>query len=949
MYRITLILTYISVILSCPALGQADGGIVTYLDAPGQVDKDIQQQIQYESPFSFSAHVGLSCRMIRKVDTLDLYSLQFDRVVFLQGAHSQMLNFSKAKEPRKIQKSFSEVILKFNTLPPGKYIVALNIDCRDSGVSFSKQFYWDVDSLLPFNSKIRSDINTSLYDIDFKPQKGKQSIVMQSKALQRKLTKIKRGAAKKNGINTINETISGADHIAIYFKDIFLGRYLLEKSDKDVQQSIIAENKMLKSDPSSLIKNNFDDFSSVSDQVRKLNVKLRKDNEVTGVIDLNSSFSGDQEQSSEQENNYVELAGQIETKVFDMPIVIEGFYTTQDQHRNAKASFFRFHYDVDKAKAGLLDVINGYKNKYNEISTKGKGMDQVLSTYSSNLAGEKSRLLTTIGKEYGLDGQLLDQYHGDVDQLIASANSSNIGINDSLKAKNISRFSNIKQNKDQIQKRYQQVSALNEKLERYKQLQSQFKAKTYLDSAINYDNVRELSNTDDISYKKMTKMASGILPGEKKKSFFSGLTHLDVGIISRTESAYTLSGQNMKCFSLGYDLGAVQVSGTAGKMDYVSRDGNVDVYNSYSVKGDCKVTKGNNVSLIYYNYSPTRQILNDNFFKDIDVAYPTFKKPTHITSLVYEGILSKRVIVNVEAANSFRNDGGQPFLSKDNIALKSSVDFLVPATSVVLNGEWEYLAKNFDNNVLPYTKAATERYSLNASSDFYRSFFTVGVQYSLLKQLTFNSSGYSRKWGFDLKTHFKGLPNAFISYKPFSTFRTYSDTSVIQQRPLIGEVWVARLSYQIKRKLYSYRFAVIFNQNNSIIDTASYHTKNFQASCNYIRSKHTASVNSGWLRLPESDMNGYVKNDNYFFNFSVGTELLHSLSMTVGQDFGWAEFGFQRSTTNVGILYSFRKLPISVRLNGRYTSYKQTEIEGFKEIYAGRIGVQWKIRTRKSG
>ena len=72
--------------------------------------------------------------------------------------------------------------------------------------------------------------------------------------------------------------------------------------------------------------------------------------------------------------------------------------------------------------------------------------------------------------------------------------------------------------------------------------------------------------------------------------------------------------------------------------------------------------------------------------------------------------------------------------------------------------EWEHIGRLFENNSIPYIRAATERYTVAGKSDFFKKFLTVGIQYNFMKQSTFASTGKSRKWGFDVKTNSRRYP-----------------------------------------------------------------------------------------------------------------------------------------------------------------------------------------------
>src|SRR5690606_26059986 len=117
-------------------------------------------------------------------------------------------------------------------------------------------------------------------------------------------------------------------------------------------------------------------------------------------------------------------------------------------------------------------------------------------------------------------------------------------------------------------------------LDKYTTLLQQYRDKLTLDSGLVYGKLEKLGNAEDVSYKDMTKAASGLLPESRGKKFIYGLTHLDIGIINQYESEYTASGQTLKGGSVGYDFGFMKAGLTIGKTEYISRDGTVDQYSS---------------------------------------------------------------------------------------------------------------------------------------------------------------------------------------------------------------------------------------------------------------------------------------------------------------------------------------------------------------------------------
>jgi hypothetical protein len=468
-----------------------------------------------------------------------------------------------------------------------------------------------------------------------------------------------------------------------------------------------------------------------------------------------------------------------------------------------------------------------------------------------------------------------------------------------------------------------------------------------MDSALVYNKLEALSKNKDASYKDMLKAANGLLPEGKVKQFSSGLTNLDAGIINQYASSYTMAGQNLKGLSACYDLGIIHAGVTIGKTEYISREGNVDKYNTYLGKVGFKPAKGHNVDLIYYGYSPAiKSLQNDNFYQHTDIAPGGYKEPVTIFSLNYDGQVGKSLLIHSEGAASFKK-GENTQLSMDNSATKASIDYIVPKTPVNIKAEWEHLGNSFENNALPYTKAGTERYTLAGTADLFRSFMTLGIQYNYLQQKSFSSIGRNTKWGFDIKTRSKRYPSVQLSYKPFSTFRAYNDTLNISQRPITGEVWTGRASYQLKHLKVIHRFTLVYNRNRSNMDTINYTSEILQTGYIYTHGNNAYNINAGWMSMPATvnEDGKYINIASWFISTALSKTLNKQINGSISEDIALVKYGLQRTATTLGVNYNMGKLPVTLRLQARYTNYKIAEETERKSLYAAMIGMTWRFKT----
>ena len=83
--------------------------------------------------------------------------------------------------------------------------------------------------------------------------------------------------------------------------------------------------------------------------------------------------------------------------------------------------------------------------------------------------------------------------------------------------------------------------------------------------------------------------------------------------------------------------------------------------------------------------SPTKKVFeSQNFTKDISI--PTFKDPVHIVSINYEGSIMKDMTLQSEGAVSFKKSDRTKEVSKDNTALTTSLNYLIPKTTSFNHG-----------------------------------------------------------------------------------------------------------------------------------------------------------------------------------------------------------------------------------------------------------------------
>lgn len=941
-------------------------------------DNKVIEEVYYKSDTAFNGTLQLFCYKYNsdKDSILVLRKANY-KTRFKPGVNTIKLNLSQNDNNTFCFPKFFEVLKRVNIVAPGKYKVYLNL----TGINkpLNKIFYYSADSALPPNSAVRNKINKTLLP----KQKSFLGFVMSSSVASHGVSagnailnagnKLGR-AFKSAGLTPVSYQRNGKSYIDLYYQDWFAGRYEM-KRDQSLSKQIDEQKSQFNGSIGSFTSNDLDNYPSMFSQFRTLTKDKKDDQSVIGEISLESNVSNGQEEYSGMDDNYYQLSGHLEMPIMGMPMDLDGLYTSQDNHRLIKSSFIRVHYDADKAKGEMQQMISAYDSKYAETKAKGAGMAQIYQASITNLESQKSSLQAEINNELSSStGGVNNLNAGNLKQLAANdlknaeqdtallrqrlmstADTTAAAKDISEKDKEIN--DQVAEKKAKLIEKEKKLEALEAKIEKYQALLAQYNNTNYFDSTLGYNKLKGINGQSETTYKQMAQSAENILPAGKAKSFLTGITSFDAGMFSQYESNYTMSGQMLKGLSLGYDLGLFTTTVTAGKTQYIGRDGNVDNYNCYAVKAALKPIKKQKISILYYEYSPTRNLLTqDNFFKNMDISAPDFFQPVNIVSLDYDGIISKYVTINSEVATSiYKTDKTVPdsIYSSDKMAYHFSVDANIPKTMISLQGSYDKTGKGFLNSTLPVTMSGTECYSIQAKDDILKSLLTLGIEYDYLMQDNFGEAGGNSRWGFDARTNWRKYPNLSVSYKPFTTFRSYTDTLNVPQRPLVGSVATGQSSYQIRKKGRSLRFSFMYNKSTSELDTVKYGTTIAQLSCIYSDKVWNVSVSGGEMKVSGTDSAtiaaaNTMPSNTVFGDFSVNYLITKTFSVSGGQDVGFAPFGFCKYGAQAGVRYRLQKLPITTTVDLRCTTYELAEGEAWSHLYSGNIDVTWDIHAKLS-
>lgn len=961
----------ITVILSYPAVAQTvNSSILVHTDFPFiNDDNQLAQELFYSADSTFKGTCQLQCFRFNKPDDSLLLYKKTISILFKQGTSHTLIRYNDHDNNTWYLPAFYDVLKKIGTMPPGSYKVYITIGSGSAAAT--TMLLQQVDSDLAVNSSIRREVNNTLLP----RHRSFLGIDLGSKlnnspagtAISNAKRKLNRSFAAR-GLTPVTVQLNGKTYINFYYEDWFVGRYEA-KRNLSLARQVTAQQNELAANEGSFTNNDLEDHQTLFSQFRTLKKEKKDKEEIKGELSLSQNISNGQEPYSDLDNNYTELRGSIEVPVAGMPVDIEGMYTTQDARRLAKASYIHFHYDTDKAKEELSKLIHSYNEKYEQTVSKGKGLEMVYQSYITNLQGQRSVAQAALQQQLGSTnistGKInIDSFKQAAEQTAvkeAKDKQQQTAKSDSDTTGNLQNATAHEQKvKDSVDKAYRHIQAQYERLQaierniiKYQTLLTQYQHTNYFDSALAYSKMKDIQNTDQLTYKQMAKRADNLLPEGKVKSFATGITQFDAGMFSAYQSKFTMDGQQLKGLSFGYDLGICQAGVTIGKTQYIGRDGTVDNYTTYSAKAMFQPYHDQQIGLIYYGYMPSKQMLADDFFKNMDLATPSFKDPVHIISLDYKGQVSRYVMIDAEAATSINHaptDTGTLLTSNNRSAYSVDIEGNIPNTYITVDGSYSKAGAGFQNDALPISPAGTEQYKLAATGDFFKSFLTLGLEYDYMLQSNFASSGGNRRWGFNIQIHSRRYPSFALSYKPFTTFRSYTDTLNIPQRPLIGSVWISRASYQLRlHDGKSWRFMAMYNKSSSTMDTSQYGTNTLQLTCMYTTKQLMLTVSGGNMQMTGNNTTAVLittPNQMHFASVNANYNLSKQIGISGGQDVGVADFGFCRYGANAGVVYQFNNIPLVARLNLRYNDYELDETEGWKQLYSGNIDLTWRFKCK---
>jgi len=661
------------------------------------------------------------------------------------------------------------------------------------------------------------------------------------------------------------------------------------------------------------------------------------------------------------ENIYSEVGADLEAKILGIPVQMQGFYTTQDKNRKIKASYFRIQYDLAAASDDIQENIDQFKNEYRYKKAELKSKTDLYDKTSKKLQNKKGVLLHKIRSLIPLDlvqediGSMIKdpKFELDIDtaQIVAYVQKlaeEKVAKDSNLQSKKIfieEKKKEIIANIEKAKKMIETARELKTKIESYKKqfdaLQQNFK----IDSAFVMDKLKDKSGLDDLSQASLIEKGKEILPQSSLAKRIRNINQLDIGILNRSESRYTLDGQLMKGAGIGYQIGSFDIGVAGGRTEYVSRDlQGLEKYNTAMLRVANQISDDQKIKLILYSYASSSADSNFNLSSQLS----GLDGRTDIASLSYDARLGSANI-HAESAQSInravRNleKESTPLFKLDDNA--SNISLGIPINKIGINSEFEYerIGKNFTNNSLSFLRRDIQMFKAGLSGTFLKGYLFMKVNLYELFQGTVGNGRENRRLGFLVQTRSKRYPNIRIDYKPFTTFNSLNDTINIAQRQLFGEVLSGKISYQLKGKTMQHRWNVLINRNESNIDTISYRTSVYQLSYILSTAKLMASTQIGRMEMP-TNLNALNSPINNFIRTTEQFKINRFIQSNISTEIAWHQNQVNRLGLVLGCAFNIPNKPLQIRVNGNLMQYRNQENIN-KSIYGGHLGLSYQFKS----
>ena len=132
------------------------------------------------------------------------------------------------------------------------------------------------------------------------------------------------------------------------------------------------------------------------------------------------------------------------------------------------------------------------------------------------------------------------------------------------------------------------------------------------------------------------------------------------------------------------------------------------------------------------------------------------------------------------------------------------------------------------------------------------------------------------------------------------------------------------------------------------MDTAKYGNELMQLMCMYTEQKLTLTATGGYMNQfgTVNDSAATIPSNMKFFGITGNYQLNKMVSITGGQDFGLAPFGFCKYSMNGGFVCNFKKKPVTLRMNFRYSTYQLDAGQSWKQLYNVTLDLSYRFKSK---
>ncbi len=689
--------------------------------------------------------------------------------------------------------------------------------------------------------------------------------------------------------------------------------------------------------------------------------KDRADQTISGTLYNRSQVSTGREEHSSIDNNYTEAGGSIQVPVLGIPFTVNGMYTTQDRGRNFKSSYINFSFDRSRLLAQLEEQQSIYNDNADKVKNAGAfagnrvqdqlqaaaiARDRLLAEIRNELSIIITRMADSAQTRTGASGVPYEQYAAMYKnpETIRPEQLDCKGC-DTVTRKRLEKIGRLFRQLETYTAAYETVTT------KYAALQDK-----QLADSLQIDNFTKRYYNKDQPLKEQLPGLATKLPGGRLKQWATRLTNFDAGMLSNYHSDYTLAGQMTKGLDAGYDFKLFKAGANLGYTDYLSPDGTVLRYKTGLGKLLFNPSDNQDIQVSYFAYAPLQAQRDIPGYGGIKGSYGGLLDATHnrtdIFSLGYAAQWEK-LTLKLDYSHSKGANESFNLRNLDNSAFNAAAGLrYIPDNDLVLG--YEHIGSAFENRVLPFLFSGTQKIKLQNTGTYFNNRLRVRLEYQLLLQSSNYYSGRNRKLGAELQTRFKRLPNLTVAYKPFTTFRTLTDTFQVQQRPMMGDVFIVKANYILKTGSGGvYTFNTFYNYNRSQVDTARYSSSNIQLMAAYARKGLTVSATAGYVgssgnvRESMSGADQALLFNNTFETLQLSGQVHPAVTAGGGLELAHAGSVIVRFGVNLHATLAPKNWPLQFNAMVRRMRYNKALTTGNPDMAAFSLGIYYTFSTKK--